>query len=92
MHEKEKKKKKKKKTPALAVSACDVSSISEYLLQRMVMMWHVLFILRNIQFPLAMVKGKECVLYNVLTDDILFVLRNIRTVQRGYNSVERKVS
>ena len=81
-----------KKKSALAVSACDVSSISEYLLQRLVMMWHVLFIgiLRNIQFPLTTVKGKQCMLYNVLTDDI-FVLRNIRTVKRGYNSVERKV-
>ena len=56
------------------------------------MMWHVLFIgiLRNIQFPLTTVKGKQCMLYNVLADDI-FILRNIRTVKRGYNSVERKV-
>ena len=56
------------------------------------MRWHVLFIcvLRNIQFPLTAVKGKQCMLYNVLADDI-FVLRNIRTVKRGYNSVERKV-
>ena len=55
------------------------------------MMWDVLFIgiLRNIQFPLTIVKGKQCMLYNVLADDI-FVLRNIRTVKRGYNSVERK--
>ena len=90
MHEK----KNKTKKSALAVSACDVSSISEYLLQRLVMMWHVLFIgiLRNIQFPLTTVKGKQCMLYNVLADDIhVFVLRNIRTVKRGYNSVERKV-
>ena len=56
------------------------------------MMWHVLFIsfLRNIQFPLTTVKGKQCTLYNVLADDI-FVLRNIRTVKRGYNTVKRKV-
>ena len=56
------------------------------------MMWHLLFvgILRNIQFPLTMVKGKQCMLYNVLVDDI-FVLRNIRTLYRGHNSVERKV-
>ena len=56
------------------------------------MMWHVLFIgiLRNIQSPLTTVKGKQCILYNVLADDIV-VLRNIRTVKRGYNSVERKV-
>ena len=88
MHEK---KKKKKKKSAITVSACDVSSISEYLLQRLVMMWLVLFIgvLRNIQFPLTTVKGKQCMLYNVLADDI-FVLRNIRTVKRGYNSVETK--
>ena len=87
MHEKDNNNKKS----ALAVSACDVISISEYLLQRLVMMWHVLFIgiLRNIQFPLPTVKGKQCMLYNVLADDI-FVLRNIRTVKRGYNSVERK--
>ena len=37
-----------------------------------------------------MIKGKQCMLYNILADDI-FVLRNIRTVKRGYNSVERKV-
>ena len=69
-----------------------MSSISEYLLQRLVMMWHVLFIgiLRNSQFPLTTVKGKQWMLYNVLADDI-FVLQNIRTVKRGYNSVERKV-
>ena len=56
------------------------------------MMWHVLFIsiLRNIQFPLTVVEVKQCMLYNVLADDI-FVLRNIRTVKRGYNSVEWKV-
>ena len=56
------------------------------------MMWHVLFIgiLRNIQLPLTTVKGTQCTLYNDLADDI-FVLRNIRTVKRGYNSVERKV-
>ena len=56
------------------------------------MMWHVLFIdiLRNSKFPLTTVKGKQCMLYNVLTDDI-FVLRNIQTVKRGYKSVERKV-
>ena len=56
------------------------------------MMWHVLFIgiLRNIQFPLTTVRGKQCMLYNILADDI-FVLRNIRTVKRSYNSVERKV-
>ena len=56
------------------------------------MMRNVLFlgILRNIQFPLTTVKGKKCMLYKVLADDI-FVLRNIRTVKRGYNSVERKV-
>ena len=56
------------------------------------MMWQVLFIgiLRNIQFPLTTVKGKQCMLYNVLADGI-FVLRNIRTVKRGYNSVKRKV-
>ena len=56
------------------------------------MMWHVLFIgiLRNIQLPLTTVKGKQCMLYNVLADDI-FVLRNVRTVKRGYNSVEQKV-
>ena len=77
---------------ALALSACDVSTISEYLLQRLVMLWHVLFIgiLKNSQFPLTTVKGKQCMLYNVLADDI-FLLRNIRTVKRGYNSVERKV-
>ena len=36
------------------------------------MMWHVLFIgiLRNIEFPLTTVKGKQCMLYNVLADDI----------------------
>ena len=47
------------------------------------MMWHVLFIgiFRNIQFPLTTVKGKQCMLYNGLADDI-FVLRNIRTVKR----------
>ena len=50
------------------------------------MMWHVLFILRKIQFPLTTVKGKQCMLYNILSDDI-FVLRNIRTVKRGYNLV-----
>ena len=56
------------------------------------MMWHVLFIgiLRNIQFPLSTVKGKQCMLYNVLADDI-FILRNIQTVKCGYNSSERKV-
>ena len=56
------------------------------------MVWHVLFIgiLRNIQFPLTTVKGKQCMLYNVSAEDI-FVLRNIRTVNHGYNSVERKV-
>ena len=53
------------------------------------MMWHVLFnfisILRNIHFPLTAVKGKtQCMLYNILAD-------YIRTVKRGYNSVERKV-
>ena len=55
-------------------------------------MWYVLFIggLRNIQFPLTTVKGKQCMLYNVLADDI-FVLRNIRTLKLGYNSVERMV-
>ena len=56
------------------------------------MMWHVLFIgiLRNIQIPLTTVKGEQCMLYNVLADDI-FVLRNIETGKRGYNSVERNV-
>ena len=45
-------------------------------------MWHVLFIgiLRNIQFPLTMVKGKQCMLCNVLADDI-FVLRNVATIR-----------
>ena len=92
MHEKKNKIKNKNQKSALAVSACDVSSISQYLLQRLVMMWHVLFIgiLRNIHFPLTTVKGKQCMLYNVLADDI-FVLQNIRTVKRGYSSVERKV-
>ena len=88
MHEKNNKNQKS----ALAVSACDVSSISEYLLQRLAMMWHVLFIgiLRNIQIPLTMVKGKQCMLYNVLAEDI-FVLPNIQTVKRGYNSVKQNV-
>ena len=57
------------------------------------MMWHVLFmigILRNSHLPLTTVKGKQCMLYSLLADDI-FVLRNIRTVKRGYNSVEPKV-
>ena len=55
------------------------------------MMWHVLFIgsLRNIQFPLTAVKGKQRMLYNILADDI-FVLRNIQTVKCGYNLVEQK--
>ena len=41
------------------------------------MMWHVLFIgiLRNIQFTLTTVKGKQCILYNVfdyrVTDEAL---------------------
>ena len=56
------------------------------------MMWHVLFIgiLRNTQFLLTTVKGKQCMLYNVLPDDI-FVMQNIRTVKRGYHSVEHSL-
>ena len=42
------------------------------------MMWHVLFIgiLRNIQFPITTFKGKQCMLYNVLADDIRGMFKN----------------
>ena len=52
------------------------------------MMRHVLFIgntvfLGNIQFPQTMVKGKQCMLYNVFADDICIVKHsNCKTWQQ----------